>query len=275
MRFCSARLLRFLAGLCCVAAFGCQPHDAASKRQHGPVGVLSGHIRLAAGAQLPQYTSLDLVRRPLRLSQHAAVPSACQSANESARTAVQLTATGFLAGVAIAASDFTRVRERAPQTHHAVIENCRLSPSLIAATGGDTLSIENRDDFGFEPLVGPAYEGRPLRRGQKKLTLPLFPGEVDSILCSLGAPCGRTDLVVFFHPVHAVTDASGSFRIDNFPAAELVRVNAWHPLFEETEIFIWLEPGQKTSVELTMTPKQRFVPVLDVPHAAAASLGAH
>jgi hypothetical protein len=244
------------------AWFGCQ-HAPSSKDEpegpQGPVAVLNGQVRLAPGAKLPRYAALDLARKPLRASPGGEIPGACQSANQAAREPVTLTATGLLAGVLVAASDFTRVRERHRKVHQVVIENCRLKPSLIAAAGGDTLSIENRDAFAFEPLLGPAYEGLPLPRG-KKVKIPLYPGGIDSIMCSPGAPCGRTDLVVFFHPVSTVTGTAGTFQIKNFPASELVRVSAWHPLFEESETTVWLEPGTQTTVDLVLTPKPRFVP---------------
>ena len=65
-------------------------------------------------------------------------------------------------------------------------------------------------------------------------------------------------MVVFYHPVFATTSAGGEFRIENFPASELVRVTAWHPLFEETQTFVWLEPGTTSRVEFALTPKSRF-----------------
>jgi hypothetical protein len=226
--------------------------------RRGPVGVLTGQVQLVAGAALPQYAPLDLSRRPLQTSDPGPIPPGCAAANEAARTPVQLTKNGLLSGVVVAASDFTRMRERTPKTHRVRIENCRLTPTTIAATGGDTLELVNQDEFDFRPLIGPTYTARSLPKGEK-LKITMVPGGIDSILCSLGAPCGRTDLVVFFHPVSAVTDSEGSFRIANFPAGENVRLTAWHPLFEESETFVWLEPGQHSTVKLVLTPKSRFV----------------
>ena len=105
-----------------------------------------------------------------------------------------------------------------------------------------------------EPMLGPDFMARPLLPG-KRVLLPLTGGEVESIQCSRRAPCGRTDLIGFRHPVHAVTDARGAFRMDDFPPSELVRVSAWHPLFEESETFVWLEPGETGSVELLLEPR--------------------
>jgi hypothetical protein len=61
------------------------------------------------------------------------------------------------------------------------------------------------------------------------------------------------------HPVHALTGAQGAFQIEGFPAGEPVRLTALHPLFEEAETTVWVEPGQQVRVELTVRPKARFV----------------
>jgi hypothetical protein len=265
-----ARLaVRSALSFACVIAIACSSEEK-PQRRHGPTATLTGHVHLAPGASLPAYASLDLVRRPLRLSaDRGEIPQECVAANEKARMPVQVTPDGKLTNIVVAASDFTRVHEREPKIHEVAIEHCQLEPPIIAATGGDVLALSNKDKFPFEPLVGPSYAGSPLK---ERIKLPLFPGGIDSIMCSLGAPCGRTDMVVFFHPVHAVTDEHGAFRITNFPASELVRVNAWHPLFEETNTFVWLEPGQQSNVELVLTPRARFVPP---PPSAADAAAAH
>jgi hypothetical protein len=258
-------LVRALLGLILAsgACAGCGRAAKKEAKRQAPIATLVGQVRLAPGVALPQYTSLDLVRTPLQSRDFGTLPSECAQANEEARTPVQLTASGFLRGVVVAASDFTRMRQQLKPKHHKLaIDHCRLEPALIAATGGDILELENHDDFGFAPIYGPAFTPVPLARG-KHIEQMMFPGGVDSVLCTLGAPCGRSDIIVFFHPVHAVTDAQGAFKISNFPASELVRVSAWHPLFEPAENFVWLEPGQTAHVELVLAPKERFVPKTD------------
>jgi hypothetical protein len=119
------------------------------------------------------------------------------------------------------------------------------------------LRLENQDSYPFEPMLGPSFAARTLAPGSK-VTVPLRAGDVESIACTPEAPCGRTDLVVFFHPVFAVTDAHGAFRIEHFPTSQLVRVTAWHPLFDASETYVWLQPGEHIAVELELTPKSRF-----------------
>jgi hypothetical protein len=227
-------------------------------RRNAPVGMLRGHVRLADGAALPAYAPLDLAREPMHDRPRMPVPPECAAANEAARTAVTLGPTRGLAGVVLGASDFTRFRQRKPKLHEIAIRNCRLTPSIVAASEGDHLEIQNLDSFPFAPLVGPAYQVRALAP-RKRMRAGVAPGEVDSIQCSRDAPCGRTDLMTFFHPVHTVSGADGAFEIPELPAGQLVRVTAWHPLFYEAETFVWLEPGQRGRAELALFPRERFV----------------
>ena len=227
------------------------------ERPAAKFGTLVGRVRLANGAALPAYASPDLVQAPLRAGAAAPVPSECRAAQDAALRPVARADGGGLSGIVVAASDFTHTPERDPQTHTLAIAHCRLQPPIVAAMAGDRLTLENRDDFAFEPLIGPAFAARALAPG-RRVVLPLAPG-VDSVRCSRRAPCGRSDLVVFQHPVFAVTDARGQFRIDRFPAAEMVRLSAWHPLFEPSETFVWIEPNGRGAVELVLSPKQRFV----------------
>ncbi|MFI5307387.1 MAG: hypothetical protein ACHQ53_08555 [Polyangiales bacterium] len=257
MRAPASRAL-FAFGLCAALCVACAC-DRLLPRRTGPVGVLSGRVRLAEGAALPEYAAVDLSRRPLLPDRLPQAPTACAAANERARRPVELGADRGLGGVIVAASDFTRFRQRDLVKHRVVIQGCRLSPAVIAAQGGDVLELENLDDFDFEPLLGPTFTPRALPRG-RKVRVPLSPGGIESLICSPSAPCGRTDLVVFFHSVYAVTDARGDFRIPAFPAAEQVRVSAWHPLFDASETFVWLDPGERASADFSLSPKRRFVP---------------
>ncbi len=258
----SARALAVACAALCAVSASC---DSPKLRRpfDPPAGVLEGRIRLAEGLPLPSYLPLDLARRPLHAPKDEPLPATCGRALEDARTPVKMDETRALSNVVIAASDFAHAREQVRAVHRLAVQGCRLDPPLIAATRGDVLWLENQDPFPFRPLFGPTPSTESLKQGQRR-RIPLVAG-VDSVLCSSSAPCGRSDIVVFHHPMHAVSNARGGFRIAPFPAGELVRVTAWHPLFEETETFVWLEPGQRTTIELVMRPKQRFLPSLPAP----------
>ena len=117
---------------------------------------------------------------------------------------------------------------------------------------GDVLARPQKAEA-VEPL------GVSLFRCQPGGTGSLLPGNVGEGFGNSDTKRNFEAAIVFHHPVFAVTDAHGSFRIPNFPAAELVRITAWHPLFEESETFVWLQPREHGAVEMLLTPRKRFL----------------
>ena len=57
-----------------------------------------------------------------------------------------------------------------------------------------------------------------------------------------------------YHPLHAVTDQDGRFRIDDVPRDVKLLVHAWHPLFREAELSLVLARGEERNVELVLAP---------------------
>lgn len=237
---------------------GCAGLDDAAERD-APVGTVFGHVRLEPGATVPRYPAELLGHEPLRPRKAPEpLPAECATAAAASRLPVTIDPSRGLAGVVVTASDFQRYRPAKPIARRVRIEHCALQPQTIAMTEGDRLVLENLDAFPFAPLFGPAYEAKPLERGER-LFLPTFPGTIEPLSCSSDAPCGRSDVYTLRHPVHTVSDASGAFRIENVPAGEQVRLSALHPLFEEADAQLWLEPGQQLQVDLVVRPKPRFV----------------
>jgi len=231
------------------------------KRKHGGLrqhagAVLTGTVRLAADALLPRYANADMVRHPLQPLDLQAPPSACEAANQTASQPVKLAAKRGLAGVVVAASDFVRAQqhERTPKMHEIAIRNCTLTPQTLTATVGDTVVIVNEDQRDYAPMFGPLLHAAVLPPGER-VAVPLGGAGIESVMCARQAPCGRTDVVAFHHDVHTVTDAQGHFRLEGFPAGESVRVSAWHPLFEVSETFVWVEPNQEREAELVLRPR--------------------
>jgi hypothetical protein len=62
-------------------------------------------------------------------------------------------------------------------------------------------------------------------------------------------------VIILAHPFAAATDEKGEFRIENFPADETLRVNAWHPLFFDVFDNVRVERGEEKRIELVLTPK--------------------
>lgn len=217
--------------------------------------VLVGTVRLADGAELPSYTSEQMERQVLAHAKGGTTPDVCSPPKIEDRQPVTLTADGKLAGVMLAASDFTQREEPVqPKTINLVIKDCRLAPKLVVARIGDTLHIANDSPFPMMPGMGFETYNQTLTQGQGR-DIKLDSGGVKIVACGFSAQCGRTDVVVLGHAQGAVTNAQGEFRFENFPADETVRLNAWHPLFNDTTLEVRVESGEEKRVDLVLVPK--------------------
>lgn len=266
---------------CCGLLLGAQACDSCggARRQPTPIGasevapeastVVTGRVRLADGTSLPRYTLDEMERKVLTQAPRGEWPSSCTPPKLSDREPVKLTPDGFLQGVVVAASDFKGAKPRPPRVHEVRIEDCRLSPSLVVALKGDTLRIRNTVDFPFMPSLAYDEIARTLMPGQHFET-ELGARPVDALRCGYTAPCGRTDVLTVLHPLYAITDEDGRFRIEDFPADQVVKLHAWHPLFQESELSVELQRGQTREVELVLTPVVRPTDagVADAGHAA-------
>lgn len=216
--------------------------------------VLTGRVKLAPGAPVPSYRLEDTERHVLEHTQRGAWPESCTPPKDADRQPVRVTTDGYLAGVMLAASEFSQPRRRPAQTHEVTIRDCRLTPPLVVAMQGDRLRIKTEVMFPFMPVYGPSTKVETLIPGQTR-DYDLKDMRVLPVLCGFTAPCGRTDVVVLSHPVSAITDVEGRFRIDDFPASETITLNAWHPLFDESHVDLRVEPGETREVELVLTPR--------------------
>jgi hypothetical protein len=210
--------------------------------------VLEGTVRLAEGAELPSYPDNPLVPPPNRPD----VPEACTPPQRADAQPVELGADRGLAGVLVALHEFSTSPPHEPVTHEMTITDCRLEPRLVVATRGDRLRITNETDYPFLPDLGSGLMQAILHEGTQEIELAQ--GGVRRLECGFAAPCGRAEIVTLYHPLHAVTDEAGRFRIEGVPADEEVRVSAWHPLFRESNRTITLGSDASDSVELVLEP---------------------
>ena len=231
-----------------------QAAEAAPKAEAKPA-VRIGSVRMEPGRDLPSYMPDQMERSVLAHTKGGTFPEVCTPPRLQDRQPVQLTPDGKLIGVMLAASEFSQSSGPAPHAVHTVtIRDCRLTPTLVTARIGDSLKIVNETNFPMLPGIGTEPFNETLIQGQAR-ELKFDVGGVKAISCGFSSPCGRTDVVVVAHPFHAVTNEKGEFRIENFPADQTVRINAWHPLFFETFLNVRVERGEEKRVELVLTPK--------------------
>lgn len=220
--------------------------------------ILEGVVRLAEGAEAPAYPTHPMVPPQGR----PAPPEACAPPQQTDRAPLVPAADRALNGVLVAIHDFAAIPAHEPVTHEMTITDCRLSPRLVVATRGDRLRLTNRTDYPFLPNFGMGVMQALLHEASREVELG--EGGVRTLECGFAAPCGRAEIVTLYHPLHAVSDEAGRFRIEGIPAGEELRVSAWHPLLEEASQTLTLRGGETRRVELVVTP----APVPEAPPEA-------
>jgi hypothetical protein len=257
-----ARVASWCSLTLALASAGCRPQPVAERQAEAETKpapaqevatVLTGSIRLAEGQPLPQYRPEDMERRVLAHIQGNAYPDVCSPAKLTDRTPVQQGPDGKLIGVMVAASEFSKATPRGPRTYDVTIKDCRLTPRIVVGQLGDTLRIQSEVQYPLLPTYGSNPYNETLMPGQTK-SVRLDKMGVDNVLCGFTAPCGRADVIVVRHPVYAVTDETGNFRIENFPPDETIKVSAWHPLFNESNLSVKVGKGETKHIELSLTP---------------------
>jgi hypothetical protein len=226
-----------------------------------PMGWVEGVVRLADGAALPGYP-----QNPVQVPGRDAIPPECTPPRESDRTPVtQAAEGGGLVGLSIVASgeDDTRwPRATEPALHELTIRDCRLTPSLLVTTRGDRVRMSNETDYPFFPELGEGMLQALLRPEPREVRVER--GGVRTVQCGFAAPCGRTEVITLYHPVHTVTAESGRFRLE-VPAEQDVRITAWHPLFLETGANVRVGRGETRTLELTIAPADVRAPEPEPP----------
>jgi hypothetical protein len=154
------------------------------------------------------------------------------------------------------------VKEKDDPVRVTIGPRCAYPSRTIALTYGQRLEISNGTGLLFAPLleqgnspavmVAPPHENGeavkiyPTKAGYFALTdqLQLFVHE---------------DLYVFRHPLHAVTDTAGHFRIDGVPVGKL-EVGVHHPTVDadaKAPVEVVAGAVQKVDLTLTYVPKPK------------------
>lgn len=232
------------------------PPPGESSGRSMAMGTVEGIVRLAPGTSLPSYPQNPMVS----VGASASLPDECPRPNDDDARPVTVGASGGLTNLVIVATgDRERWPDRAPpQTRPLRIERCRLTPRTLVAQRGDTVHLENETMFPFFPDLGTGFSRALL--STDPLDLVLDQGGVRTISCGFSNACGRTEVVTLYHPVFAVSDAEGRFRMTNVPADQDVRVTAWHPLFQEIGGQVRVSAGGTATLELVITPNAPPVP---------------
>lgn len=210
--------------------------------------VIEGVVRLAAGAELPR----EAVNPMVAPQNRPELPEHCTPPQERDREPVRQVRGDHLAGMVVAVSGFSAEVPHEPVTHELAIRDCRLTPSTIVATLGDRLRLVNETNYPFMPEMGGGMMTALLHQRDREVELGR--AGMRTLACGFAASCGRALIVTQYHPLHAVTDETGRFRIENVPVNEEVRIDAWHTLFNEAGEALTLSPGETREIEIVVTP---------------------
>jgi hypothetical protein len=214
-----------------------------------PVGTVEGVIRLAPGAEIPSYEV-----SPFATPNAGSLPESCTPPRVADRQPLALDDARGLANVAIGAmGDRTHwIAPGEPTVREIHIRDCRLDPPTIVATLGDRVRVFNEVDYPFMPQFGLGF--LQAVTSAEPIETNLDQAGPRPLECALAAPCGRAEIMVFQTPVHAVSGAGGTFRIENAPAGQEITLVAWHPLIEEAQVTTRVEQGGTVHVEIVVRP---------------------
>lgn len=136
-------------------------------------------------------------------------------------------------------------------------QKCAFAPHVQTGTVGSTLNAFNED--GVLHNVRLFLKMGSKRRSLVNLALPAKAGPVDASRATRWAGTVEVTcdahtwmsayVVLFDHPYHAVTDAQGSFAIENVPPGTYP-LKVWHESLGELVTEVVVEAGEATTVAL-------------------------
>jgi hypothetical protein len=131
--------------------------------------------------------------------------------------------------------------------------DCRFQPHVQTARLGATLIVANDDNILHNTHayldqnvtffnLGLPFKGVEVPRPLKRTGMVTFK-------CDAGHTWMNGYLLVLDHGFHAVTDASGKFRITSVPTGNR-RLKAWHEKLGSQTLSVQISPGQETRINI-------------------------
>jgi hypothetical protein len=135
-----------------------------------------------------------------------------------------------------------------------VISGCGYVQRTVTITVGQRIDVANETltDL-WTPFLQPGQTNvmrMASPRGDPVQLYPKKPGHY--LLIDRDRKYVDVDVYVFLHPLHAVTDRDGHYRIDGLPAGVL-KVNTTHPRFQgEATVDLDVRPNVVAKVDLVL-----------------------
>jgi plastocyanin len=150
----------------------------------------------------------------------------------------------------VALADVPKEKIPSRQPDRLTLDNrgCRFTPHAAVVTVGSTITVTNSDPvFHTVHLYGPAETNLSLFKGDKIPWVARRPGLIQ-VRCDVHGWM-RAFIRVDEHPLHAVSDATGVFRIENIPAGTY-QLEVWHEKLGEQKKTVRIEPGKTERIEV-------------------------
>lgn len=207
-----------------------------------PGGSLEGVVRVAAGGPVPGPTRIENTTDPV----------ICGRSHRLEDLIVHPDTRGVAHAIAVVEGAGVERAAAADRPGRLILDNrnCRFVPHTAVATAGTVLEMINSDPtLHTVHLYGPMdvnialpLEGMRARRRLDQPGLIIVKCDVHGWM--------QAYVRVDRHPFHAVTDASGAFRISRIPAGEYTLV-VWHEKLGERRHPLSVAAGRPVRVEIT------------------------
>jgi hypothetical protein len=215
----------------------------ASPRPEVGLGALEGLMRLA-GDEVPSSTCVENATDPVICGRTKTLEDLLVSASNRG-----------IQNVIVALTDVPRQKIPLRRPGRLVLDNreCRFVPHASVLTVGSTVEATNSDPVLHTTHLYGAIEAN--------IALPFEGSSVTRVIDKPGIIVIRCDvhgwmqafIRVDDHPFHAVSDATGSFRIENIPAGTY-HLEAWHEKLGLQNKTVRIEARKTERIEMEYSP---------------------
>jgi hypothetical protein len=168
------------------------------------------------------------------------------------------------------------VQEKA-EAEEVTIEGCGYSKRTIAMTFGQRLEVKNLTSEFWTPELAPQDNGVMMMAAPKSDAVKLYPKKAGRyLLTDHDRRYVGTDVMVLQHPLHAVTDLKGHYRIDGIPVGR-IRMTVSHPHIQgaASTMETVVQVGVVARVNLILNHKEEAISDAGDPDAVAPYPGLH
>lgn len=208
----------------------------------------AGRVEDSAAGTVALGLGMDQPYRPVTVSEGATLAGAITAHTPLTLTQVSLADSSDACGAAPASSTGDTVLANAlvwvegvetgkplPELRREriTVEDCRITPRIVAVTAGSTINVFSRDPFMHEMRFYRENHGEPVAHLLMVDDGQVIPSETIAEKAGIvEARCTehphlRGFVAVFDHPYFAVTDAKGSFVMERLPPGTYT-VKVWH-----------------------------------------------